>query len=147
MAICPSQICAVVLNHLLQHTLRKPPRNIHMRGSHMCAVPPFRVGGSGHAARVNLGLLDGVACEGWRGAARTDWWRAACNPPSSASWRPTHTTHKFTRARAPPCPAPLTGDWGRGLVLATFSLEFDTVRHAPYACIAGARAHVFKECP
>ena len=85
MARCPSQNCAVVLNHLLKHSQCFKP------GFSTCVARTYarcRASGrvdSGHVARVNLGLLVGAACIGWRGAGRTVLWRPANLPTNPAA--------------------------------------------------------------
>ena len=58
--------------------------------------------GSGHAARVNLGFRASLEAQLSMVARRLSHRVVAIGhfPPSSDSWHPTHSTHKFTRAPA-----------------------------------------------
>ena len=58
--------------------------------------------GCGHAARVNLGFRASLEAQLLMVARRLSHRVVAIGlcPPSSDSWHPTHSTHKFTRAPA-----------------------------------------------
>ena len=58
--------------------------------------------GCGHAARVNLGFRASLEAQLLMVARRLSHRVVAIGlfPPSSDSWHPTHSTHKFTRATA-----------------------------------------------
>ena len=58
--------------------------------------------GCGHAARVNLGFRASLEAQLVMVARRLSHRVVAIGflPPSSDSWHPTHSTHKFTRAPA-----------------------------------------------
>ena len=58
--------------------------------------------GSGHAARVNLGFRASLEAQLSMMARRLSHRVVAIGflPPSSDSWHPAHSTHKFTRATA-----------------------------------------------
>jgi len=105
-------------------------RILYMRSSHSGALPPLRVGGCGQAARVNLRVYGFTASRvyGFTGLRAS---RRRCvfvlarrlshrfvatgkRPPSSESWHPTHSTINLPGPGRRLCPAPLTGDWGRG---------------------------------
>ena len=78
------------------------PRIVTMRD---CTSARSRVSGRvgcGHAARVNLGFRASLEAQLSMVARRLSHRVVAIGhfPPSSDSWHPTHSTHKFTRATA-----------------------------------------------
>ena len=72
--------------------------------------------GCGHAARVNLGFRASLEALLLLMALRLSHRFVAIGlfPPSSDSWHPTHSTHKFTRATA----------WGRAFSRTLVGHEF-----------------------
>ena len=113
MARCPSQNCAVVLNHLLKHSQCFNP------GFSTCVARTYarcRASGrvdSGHAARVNLSsalrVQDGAAPVAPFCGDRQTSLRTQRRPPAA---HPRFIQNSPGQGTA--SPAPLTGDWGRG---------------------------------